>query len=62
MSQSLAIRVSDHICTGGSGWMDESICSTFSFPASAQLPMSRFQSFQGWNILFLFLSPLIICS
>uniref|UniRef100_A0A0W0FU15 Uncharacterized protein n=1 Tax=Moniliophthora roreri TaxID=221103 RepID=A0A0W0FU15_MONRR len=45
MSQSLAIRVSNHICIDGSGWTDESICSTFSFPASAQLPMSGFQSF-----------------
>uniref|UniRef100_A0A0W0F5I1 Uncharacterized protein n=1 Tax=Moniliophthora roreri TaxID=221103 RepID=A0A0W0F5I1_MONRR len=62
MSQSLAIRVSNHIHTGRSGWTDESIHSAFSFPASAQPPMSRFQSFQGWNILFLFLSPLIIYS
>uniref|UniRef100_A0A0W0G2B0 Uncharacterized protein n=1 Tax=Moniliophthora roreri TaxID=221103 RepID=A0A0W0G2B0_MONRR len=45
MSWSLAIRVSDHICTGGSRWMDESICSAFSFPASTQLLMSGFQSF-----------------
>uniref|UniRef100_A0A0W0EZQ1 Uncharacterized protein n=1 Tax=Moniliophthora roreri TaxID=221103 RepID=A0A0W0EZQ1_MONRR len=45
MSQSLVIRVSDHICTDGSGWTDESIHSAFSFPASTQLPMSGFQSF-----------------